>query len=88
MLQNVLIIVMLDVLFLRFVINVMLDIQVKIALQLVALPKIAMQDVQFQMFVIAAIKDGQANIVLIELITKQLVRVLFQNSNLKMISLL
>jgi len=79
---------MLDVLFLRFVINVMLDIQVKIALQLVALPKIAMQDVQFQMFVIAAIKDGQANIVLIELITKQLVRVLFQNSNLKMISLL
>jgi hypothetical protein len=47
-----------------------------------------MQDVQFQMFVIAAIKDGQANIVLIELITKQLVRVLFQNSNLKMISLL
>jgi len=87
-LQNVLIIVMLDVLFLRFVINVMLDIQVKIALQLVALPKIAMQDVQFQMFVIAAIKDGQANIVLIELITKQLVRVLFQNSNLKMISLL
>jgi hypothetical protein len=66
----------------------MSDIQVKIALQLVALPKIAMQDVQFQMFVIAAIKDGQANIVLIELITKQLVRVLFQNSNLKMISLL
>lgn len=88
MLQNVLIIVRLDVLFLRFVINVMSDIQVKIALQLVALPKIAMQDVQFQMFVIAAIKDGQANIVLIELITKQLVRVLFQNSNLKMISLL
>ena len=88
MLQNVLIIVRLDVLFLRYVINVMSDIQVKIALQLVALPKIAMQDVQFQMFVIAAIKDGQANIVLIELITKQLARVLFHNSNLQMVSLL
>jgi hypothetical protein len=87
-LRNVLIIVRQDVLFLRFVINVMLDIQVKIALQLVALPKIAMQDARFQMFVIAVIKDGQASIALIELITKQLARVLFHNSNLQMVSLL
>lgn len=55
---SVLIIVQQDAQHLKFVISVIKDIQVKIVQQLVVHFKTAIQDVQFQMFVICAIQDG------------------------------